>query len=70
MPTPGFLGSYQLGCVAALYGIFGIQKAVALSYGIVAWIVAMGSTVIIGALFAIKENISLGEVSASKDQAE
>lgn len=70
MPTPGFLGSYQLGCVAALHGIFGIQKAVALSYGIVAWIVAMGSTVIIGALFAIKENISLGEVSESKDLVE
>ncbi len=70
MPTPGFLGSYQLGCVAALHGIFGIQKAVALSYGMVAWIAAMGSTVIIGALFAIKENISLGEVSASKDQLE
>jgi uncharacterized protein (TIRG00374 family) len=66
-PTPGFLGSYHLGCVAALHGIFGIQKAVALSYGIVAWIVAMGSTVIIGALFAVKENISLGEVSAGKE---
>lgn len=68
-PTPGFLGSYHLGCVTALHGIFGIQKAVALSYGIVAWIVAMGSTVIIGALFAVKENISLGEVSAGKENA-
>jgi len=69
-PTPGFLGSYHLGCVAALHGIFGIQKAVALSYGIVAWIVAMGSTVLIGALFALKENISLGEVTAGKDSGE
>jgi uncharacterized protein (TIRG00374 family) len=67
-PTPGFLGSYHLGCVAALHGIFGIQKAVALSYGIVAWIVAMGLTVLIGALYAIKEHISLGEVSARKEQ--
>jgi uncharacterized protein (TIRG00374 family) len=69
-PTPGFLGSYHLGCVAALHGIFGIQKAVALSYGIVAWIMAMGSTVLIGAFFAVKENISLGEVSAGKDTVE
>jgi uncharacterized protein (TIRG00374 family) len=68
-PTPGFLGSYHLGCVAALHGIFGIEKAVALSFGIVAWIVAMGSTVIIGAIFAIKENISLRDVSAGKDTA-
>jgi len=69
-PTPGFLGSYHLGCVAALHGIFGIQKAVALSYGIVAWTVVMGTTVIIGALFALKENISLSKVSAGKENAE
>lgn len=65
-PTPGFLGSYHLGCVAALHGIFGIQKAVALSYGIVAWLVAMGTTVFIGAIFAVKENISFGDISAGK----
>jgi uncharacterized protein (TIRG00374 family) len=69
-PTPGFLGSYHLGCVAALHGLFGIQKAVALSYGIVAWLVAMGSAVVIGAFFAFKENVSLGEVSAEKEKTE
>jgi uncharacterized protein (TIRG00374 family) len=69
-PTPGFLGSYHLGCVAALHGIFGIQKAVALSYGIVAWILAMGLTVIIGAIYAIKDHISIGEVSAGREQVE
>ncbi|UCD35136.1 MAG: flippase-like domain-containing protein [Nitrospiraceae bacterium] len=67
-PTPGFLGSYHLGCVAALHGIFGIQKATALSYGIVAWLVAMGTTVIIGALFAVKENISFGEISSATEK--
>jgi uncharacterized protein (TIRG00374 family) len=69
-PTPGFLGSFHLGCVAALHGIFGIQKATALSYGIVAWLVAMGSTVVIGAIFAIKENVSYGEFSTSREQIE
>jgi uncharacterized protein (TIRG00374 family) len=69
-PTPGFLGSYHLGCVAALHGIFGIQKAVALSYGIVAWILAMGLTVLIGAIYAIKDHISIGEVSAVREQVE
>ena len=68
-PTPGFLGSYHLGCVTALHGIFGIQKAVALSYGIIAWLVVMGSTVIIGTMFAVRENISFGELSAEKGQA-
>lgn len=61
-PTPGFVGSYHLGCVAALHGIFGIPKAIALSYGIVAWVVAMGSTVVIGALFALKEHVSFSRL--------
>ncbi|MEW6601682.1 MAG: lysylphosphatidylglycerol synthase transmembrane domain-containing protein [Nitrospirota bacterium] len=69
-PTPGFLGSYHLGCVAALHGIFGVQKAVALSFGIVAWLVAMGTTVFIGAIFAIKENISIGSISAGQETVE
>ena len=68
-PTPGFLGSFHLGCVAALNGIFGIQKAVALSYGIIAWLLMMGATVAIGALFAVKENVSFGEFFASREKA-
>ncbi len=66
-PTPGFLGSYHLGCVTALHGIFGIQKATALSYGIVSWLVVMGVTVVIGAIFAIKENISLGAIAENNN---
>lgn len=65
-PTPGFLGSFHLACVAALHGVFGIQKAVALSYGIVTWLVSIGLSVIVGAIFAIKDNVSLREVSASR----
>lgn len=70
MPTPGFLGSYQLGCVAALHGMFGISKPVALSYGIVAWIMGMGATVVIGAVYAMKDHVSIGEISAGKEMAE
>jgi len=66
-PTPGFLGSYHLACVVALHGIFGIQKAVALSYGIVAWLLAMGLTVLIGLIFAVKEHVSFGEFSVKKE---
>ncbi len=69
-PTPGFLGSYHLGCVTALHGIFGIQKAVALSYGIVAWMIAMGTTVLIGAGYALKENISVGRISAGDETSQ
>jgi len=67
LPTPGFLGSYHLGCIAALYGIFGIQKAVALSYGIVAWLLAMGMTVLIGSIYAIKDHVSFTEVTTKEN---
>lgn len=69
-PTPGFLGSYHLACVAALHGIYGIQKAVALSYGIVAWLVVMGSTVVVGLIYALKEHVSFGEFSAKGETVE
>jgi uncharacterized protein (TIRG00374 family) len=69
-PTPGFLGSFHAACVAALHGMFGIQKAVALSYGIVAWLVVMGFTVAGGAIFAVKENISFSQLTSSKEQPE
>ena len=69
-PTPGFLGSFHAACVAALHGMFGIQKAVALSYGIVAWLVVMGFTVAGGAIFAVKENISFSQLAASREQPE
>ncbi|MBC8414228.1 MAG: flippase-like domain-containing protein [Nitrospira sp.] len=65
-PTPGFLGSYHAGCVAALHGVYGIPKATALSFGIVSWIVMMGFTVAVGSIYAVKENVSLGQVAAEK----
>jgi uncharacterized protein (TIRG00374 family) len=67
-PTPGFFGSYHAACVAALHGIFGISKAVALSYGIIAWFLSMGFTVIVGAIFVVKDNISIGKLSTEKER--
>jgi uncharacterized protein (TIRG00374 family) len=69
-PTPGFLGSYHLACVAALHGIYGIQKPVALSYGIIAWLLSMGMTVIIGTFFIVKDGISFRQLAPMKEQAE
>jgi len=69
-PTPGFLGSYHLACVVTLHGIFGIQKAVALSYGIIAWFLAMGLTVVIGVFFALKEHVSFGEFTGKTERVD
>jgi len=69
-PTPGFLGAFQAACVVALHDVFGIQKAVAASYGIVAWLVTMGFIIVVGSFFIIKDNISFAELAASRGQAE
>lgn len=69
-PTPGFLGSFQAACVVALHEIFKIPKAVAASYGIIAWLVAMGFVVVVGTIFVLKDNISFSELSAGREPAE
>jgi uncharacterized protein (TIRG00374 family) len=68
-PTPGFLGSFHAACVAALHGVFNTSKAVALSYGIVAWLVLMGFTVLVGAFFALKDHISISALQSCNKEA-
>jgi uncharacterized protein (TIRG00374 family) len=67
-PTPAFLGAFQAACVIALHEVFGIQKAIAASYGIVAWLVMMGFVIIVGIIFVVKDNISFAEFSVSREQ--
>jgi hypothetical protein len=67
-PTPGFLGSFQAGCVVALHEIFNVPKAVAASYGIIAWLITMGFIIGVGMIFVIRDNISFSEFSANKRQ--
>ncbi len=69
-PAPAFLGSFQLACVVALHEIFGISKPVAASYGIVAWLVAMGFIIVVGLIFVVKDNISFVEISSKRTQSE
>ncbi len=69
-PSPGFLGSFQLACVVALHEIFGIPKAVAASYGIIAWLIAMGYVIVVGLIFVVKDNVSFTELSSSREQME
>lgn len=69
-PAPAFLGSFQLACVVALHEIFGVSKPLAASYGIVAWLVAMGFIIIVGLIFVVKDNISFAELASKRTQAE
>ncbi|UCD35137.1 MAG: flippase-like domain-containing protein [Nitrospiraceae bacterium] len=63
-PTPGFLGAFQAACVVALHEIFGVSKAIAASYGIIAWLIAMGFIIVAGTFFVIKDNVSLAEIAS------
>jgi uncharacterized protein (TIRG00374 family) len=67
-PTPAFMGSFHLACVVALHEIFGISEAVAASYGIIAWLVAMGFIISAGMFFIFKDNISFSELSSRGEQ--
>lgn len=69
-PSPAFLGSFQLACVVALHEIFGVPKAIAASFGIVAWLVAMGFIIVVGLIFIVRDNISFSEISAGSSQSE
>lgn len=66
-PTPGFLGSFQAACVVTLHEIFRIPKAVALSYGIIAWLLTMGFIIFAGGVFIIRDNITFSDFHSSKD---
>jgi hypothetical protein len=67
-PTPGFLGAFQAACVVALHEVFMIPKAIAASFGIVAWLTMMGTTVVVGTFFVLKDNISIKEVITEEER--
>ncbi len=69
-PTPGFLGAFQAACVVALHDLFGVSKAVAVSYGIIAWLVTMGFIIVVGLIFIVKDNISFSEFTSSRERVE
>lgn len=66
-PAPGFLGPFQAACVFVLHEIFRIPKATAASYGIVLWVVSMGFTIIVGVVFAMKDHVSIKELSEKSE---
>jgi hypothetical protein len=68
-PTPGFLGAFQAACVIALHDIFGVPKAVAASFGIISWLVAMGFIIAVGSFFIVRDNLSFSELATSREQA-
>lgn len=58
---PGFVGTWQLGCVVAL-SFFQVSEEVAVGYSILTWIVSMATNVILAGVFLAREDLSLGQL--------
>lgn len=61
--APGFIGSYQLGCVLAL-GIFGVAESAALAYSLVLHLTQFVAVIGAGLFSLWKEGMSLRDVDA------
>jgi len=59
--APGFVGTWQLGCVYAL-GLFGVSRDVALGYSLLTWIVQMATNIGVAGIFLAREDLSLTQL--------
>jgi len=61
VPTPGFLGSHEAGCSAALR-LLGVNSSMAATVAVLIHAGQLGFTIGLGVLFSTIEGLSLGEV--------
>jgi uncharacterized protein (TIRG00374 family) len=60
--APGFLGTWQAGCVFALHDLFGVPKDVALGYSLLTWAIQMVANIGSGTIALMIEGVSLREL--------
>ncbi|MCZ2109174.1 MAG: flippase-like domain-containing protein [Dehalococcoidia bacterium] len=66
--APGFIGTFQAGCVVAL-GLFAVSRADAIPYAFVVWAAQWLTQVVLGVVFLLRENIRFAEVRAAEEPA-
>jgi glycosyltransferase 2 family protein len=59
--APGFLGTWQAGCVVAL-DLFGVPKDLAVGFSLLTWVIQMLVNVPLGGYFASREDVSLRQL--------
>jgi len=64
--APGFIGTFQAGCVVAL-GLFGVSHADAIPFAFVVWGAQWLTQVVLGVVFLLRENVSFGDVRAAEE---
>jgi glycosyltransferase 2 family protein len=66
--APGFLGTWQAGCVLAL-DLFGTPKDLAVGFSLLTWIVPMLVNVGLGGVFVAREDLSLRQLVRGAEPA-
>jgi uncharacterized protein (TIRG00374 family) len=63
IPTPGFLGPFQLAVTFVLADLYGVDRAEAASFSLVIWFLQMSVICLAGIFFLLRDNISFLELS-------
>jgi len=66
--APGFVGTWQAGCVFALHVVFGVPHDVAVGYSLLTWVIQMTANVGSAAVALAIEGVSLSELAQQRRQ--
>jgi hypothetical protein len=61
--APGFIGTFQAGCLIALTSVFGMTKSFAIAYSIFAHVLQAAFIIILGFLFMGQRGFGLKELT-------
>ncbi len=64
--APGFIGTFQAGCVLAL-ALFGVSRADAIPYAFVVWAAQWLTQIVLGVVFLLRENVSFRDIQAAEE---
>ena len=67
--APGFVGTWQMGCVVALHNVFDVQQEAAVGYSLLTWIVQMAVNIGLAGFFLAREQTSLGQLVREAETA-
>ena len=67
--APGFVGTWQVGCVVALHNVFKVPQEAAVGYSLLTWIVQMAVNIGLAGFFLAREQTSLGQLVREAETA-
>ena len=59
--APGFVGTWQAGCVIALT-LFGVSREAAVGYSLLTWVIQMSVNIGAASVFLAREHLSVGQL--------